>query len=736
MADDAHPQGEELRRALALNRMMRDEAQAALRQLDDALKLVSRRLKETRVELRLAQVHADDEARELARTRLRARGAGESFFVSSVDGFEAPSPNTDTLRMRRLLSGMPLGGRVDRSGVWPKAWRDELGVTVGELLRAQLLERSGQRRDAPLTAAPVPSSEPGDGRLVPFAPPARQPAHAAVGDDADARAWTVASWTDAAEVGPVDCARLLERIVAERVRISSMPLDELVRASRPLDDAFWAHAATALGARLGGNLSERPTAADCARQWGTHPHNPLVDMSVDWSAEEDARLVELARDGSRSWEEIATLHAHGKPRSRPLIELLKRYQRALNPCMTRRAWSADEDRLLCAAVARHGRGQWQAISAHLPRRTNAQCMLRYMKTADPHISRARWEPHEDALLEASVNVHSSEQTRARTAPLAASRACGVAWVKVQLTVPHRTDAQCRERFCNATDPLIPRVDGARLSWAPDDDARLGALVNGYWRPGSGCGSWRLVPWSRIAERMAPLAVTDADVRRRFFAHLATAEQMAEYDELNKLRLAILPSNYTGRLGARPSARTSAHFRLMAAADAPAAPLALLGPPAAEPTRSRARRPARTRAPPIAPRVAARAAGAHQPPRRARRAARAAPPADGGPGAKRVGGMPGSAAGDALAAAVAAACAHEARTNAASEAAAPTDVRRQARVRSPAASGGRTKRARTDGARAPLPEESACAASAVTPATAATALTRARKPSMRARNAAR
>lgn len=565
---------DELARALALNRIMQDEVMAAIGGVEQAQTRLRSRLREARLELqrlRSERLKLPVARPDAAPTRRRTRPVAETFFDAGPGATPRyPEPNADVEHARRIFRGVPVGGMSEQPLVWSKLWKDELGRAVTQQLRQRLMSApraGGTGPAAPERALGLRAAEPDSTAMVPFscAPEQPQPRTARAGGQA-AVAFAMAA--------------------RESERIRSLPTADLVRAVEAvggMDERFWAdvsevlcaesHGASDAGAAGGAAGSAAPdarhvfTAAECARAWGRHPENPLVRLSSEWTQDEERRLVELAKDGTRSWVEIAREHGHRQPAARPLIELLSRYQRVLNPRMIKSAWSAEEDAQLRAAVEQYGRGNWQQIADAMRYRTNQQCMQRW-RTLAPNRRAGRWEPSEDVLLGASVAVHSTEALRARTVPLGTSATTtfhrALQWNRVQLTVPGRTDAQCRERYMNVLDPLLLKQAAEAELWTEAADRRLSELVNAHWRPDAGCGVWTLVPWSKVAAAMGPY--TDQQCRTRFFAMLATESQRRQYAELRRLRQAVLPSNLVGRRDKTPPALTPESFRLAPAVE--------------------------------------------------------------------------------------------------------------------------------------------------------------------------
>lgn len=131
------------------------------------------------------------------------------------------------------------------------------------------------------------------------------------------------------------------------------------------------------------------------------------------------------------------------------LDCLKRYQQVLRPRAWMRQggtsiWTAERDRMLVDAVAKHGAGKWQAIAGDLGC-APATAMHRWRAVVKPAMKKETrkgpWKPEEDAKLKAAMALF------------------GQRWSMVAGMVPGRTDTQCRERYCNVLDPTLKCVHG-------------------------------------------------------------------------------------------------------------------------------------------------------------------------------------------------------------------------------------------------------------------------------------
>ena len=71
-----------------------------------------------------------------------------------------------------------------------------------------------------------------------------------------------------------------------------------------------------------------------------------------------------------------------------------------------RTWTPAEDQRLLGGVVRFGLDNWQTVAKWLGSgRNRAQCSQRWTRGLDPRISKKSWTPEEDAQLEELVKIH-------------------------------------------------------------------------------------------------------------------------------------------------------------------------------------------------------------------------------------------------------------------------------------------------------------------------------------------
>lgn len=220
------------------------------------------------------------------------------------------------------------------------------------------------------------------------------------------------------------------------------------------------------------------SAIDCRIQWTINDH-PMINRSPLFEDENEDEIEKLKKIVPKVFKQVTTkglpdgfcspwqVIASQLGTNRTAIQCFMMHQRKLNPNFLKGKWTAEEDELLISAVKIYGTQNWQAVSQLIDGRTGQQCLHRYEKAINPEIKRGRWTFGEDQLLKQAVK------------PFIDSGATRINWSTVKLSVPGRTDVQCRERWVNVLDPVL-----SASPFTPEEDKRLLELVQLY-----GSGNW-------------------------------------------------------------------------------------------------------------------------------------------------------------------------------------------------------------------------------------------------------
>jgi hypothetical protein len=93
-----------------------------------------------------------------------------------------------------------------------------------------------------------------------------------------------------------------------------------------------------------------------------------------WSTYEDSRLVAgICRHGHDNWTAIARFVGNGRTRS----QCSQRWQRGLDPRLSRTEWTRTEELCLVQLVQCYGDKAWRQVAARLGSRSDVQCRYRY-----------------------------------------------------------------------------------------------------------------------------------------------------------------------------------------------------------------------------------------------------------------------------------------------------------------------------------------------------------------------
>lgn len=93
-----------------------------------------------------------------------------------------------------------------------------------------------------------------------------------------------------------------------------------------------------------------------------------------WTSFEDQRLLAgVARYGIENWKNIADFVGNGRTRS----QCSQRWLRCLNPKISKKSWTNDEDKQLKELVETHGNKSWTKIASIMGNRSDVQCRYHY-----------------------------------------------------------------------------------------------------------------------------------------------------------------------------------------------------------------------------------------------------------------------------------------------------------------------------------------------------------------------
>lgn len=157
-------------------------------------------------------------------------------------------------------------------------------------------------------------------------------------------------------------------------------------------------------------------------------------MGRYWNTEEDNLLRELIAQYGKQWSVIAT-HIP----NRTATQIAARWEKCINPKLTKGPFNADEDRMIIEFVEQHGCHAWPKITSVLPHRTPKQCRERWFNNLDPNVTKSPWTPEEDDLIFENFMKF------------------GPKWSTIAHLIPGRTDNSIKNRW-NASISKRVKVD--------------------------------------------------------------------------------------------------------------------------------------------------------------------------------------------------------------------------------------------------------------------------------------
>ncbi|EAX99494.1 Myb-like DNA-binding domain containing protein [Trichomonas vaginalis G3] len=109
----------------------------------------------------------------------------------------------------------------------------------------------------------------------------------------------------------------------------------------------------------------------CKKEEKTYSKKRFV---CTWSDYEDKRLVmAVHKYGTKDYELVAKYVGNNRTKS----QCSQRWERTLNPCIDKSAWTEEEEEILVKAVEKYGTKAWTSIANCLQTRTDVQCRYHY-----------------------------------------------------------------------------------------------------------------------------------------------------------------------------------------------------------------------------------------------------------------------------------------------------------------------------------------------------------------------
>ncbi|CAF0797310.1 unnamed protein product [Rotaria sp. Silwood1] len=115
-----------------------------------------------------------------------------------------------------------------------------------------------------------------------------------------------------------------------------------------------------------------------------------------WTKEEDDRLREfiLSHDGLKDWSNISKYVGNGRTDA----QCQHRWERFLDPSITKGPWTDEEDKKVIELVRDYGARHWSLIAKELKGRVGKQCRERWHNHLNPLINKNPWTNEENLRL--------------------------------------------------------------------------------------------------------------------------------------------------------------------------------------------------------------------------------------------------------------------------------------------------------------------------------------------------
>ncbi|KAL8562420.1 hypothetical protein ACOMHN_066134 [Nucella lapillus] len=148
------------------------------------------------------------------------------------------------------------------------------------------------------------------------------------------------------------------------------------------------------------HLGTGRTPFQCLQYFQQNLNSEMLDRP--WSKEEDEELIKVVEKCQHyhfNWRKVSH-YMEG----RSGMQCYKRYSK-LDPNINKGYWTEAEDAQLMAAVQLLGTHNWGRVKELVPGRTREQCRERYCNSLDPNISGKAWTYEEDKMLLKLVAQH-------------------------------------------------------------------------------------------------------------------------------------------------------------------------------------------------------------------------------------------------------------------------------------------------------------------------------------------
>jgi hypothetical protein len=167
-----------------------------------------------------------------------------------------------------------------------------------------------------------------------------------------------------------------DRVTQEDERIFRSAIETLISGAITKDECKAQLASLLNSGKAIDRIHDVLHVSECPRS--TAESSPLSgkQKGQPWTTNEDNRLMcGVHRFGSKSWIDIAKFVGNGRTRA----QCAQRWFRSLDPRLSKREWTPEEDQRLVSLAMIHGHRGWTHISQQMGNRSDVQCRYHYMQ---------------------------------------------------------------------------------------------------------------------------------------------------------------------------------------------------------------------------------------------------------------------------------------------------------------------------------------------------------------------
>lgn len=171
-------------------------------------------------------------------------------------------------------------------------------------------------------------------------------------------------------------------------------------------------------------------------------------MGRNWDKNEDFVLKELVKIHGKQWNIIA----QHLPLRTP-SQVAARWEKCLDPTITKGPFTPEEDELIKNYVANNGPRSWPRITILLPHRSSKQCRERWFNHLDPNVLKAPWTQEEDVFIYQQYKL------------------MGGKWSKISKMLQGRTDNAIKNRWNSSISKRLSKDQNGIDIILPDNSKR-------------------------------------------------------------------------------------------------------------------------------------------------------------------------------------------------------------------------------------------------------------------------